>query len=78
MRSGQNLLLFSVIAKLSPLSLLKLVILLSLISNLMVTCLYDRMVNTRNGRAEAKNAQANENPPPQPTLAQAIVSILES
>jgi hypothetical protein len=44
----------------------------------METCLDDRMVNTRNGRVEAENSQANGNPPPPPTLAQAIASILES
>jgi hypothetical protein len=33
---------------LSPLPLLKFAVLQSLISKLMVTCLYDRMVNTRN------------------------------
>jgi hypothetical protein len=44
----------------------------------MVTCLDDIMVNTHNGRAEAKTSQANENPPPPLTLAEAIASILES
>jgi hypothetical protein len=45
----------------------------------MVTCLDDRMVNTCNEWAEAEASQANgPNPPPSPTLAQAIVSILES
>jgi hypothetical protein len=44
----------------------------------MVTCLDDRIVNTRNGRAEAEASRANGNPPMPPTLAQAIVSILES
>jgi hypothetical protein len=45
----------------------------------MVTCLDDRMVNTHNGRADAEASQPNgPNPPPPPTLAQAIVSILES
>jgi hypothetical protein len=78
MRSGQNLLLFSVIAELSPLSLLKFFILLGLIYELMVACLDDRMVNTRNGQVGAKNAQGNGNPPLALTLAQAIASILES
>jgi hypothetical protein len=55
MQSGQNLLLFSVIAELSSLPLLKFAILLSLISELMVACLDDRMVNTRNGRAGAED-----------------------
>jgi hypothetical protein len=77
-RSGQNLLLFSVIAELSPLPLLKFAILLSLTSMLMVTYLDDRMVNTHNGRVGAENAQGNGNPPPPPSLAQPIVSILES
>jgi hypothetical protein len=36
------------------------------------------MVNIRNGRAGPENAQGNENPPPSPSLAQAIASILES
>jgi hypothetical protein len=45
----------------------------------MVTHLNDRMVNTRNGRAEAEASQANgPNPPPSPSLAEAIASILES
>jgi hypothetical protein len=58
-RSGHDLPLFSVIVELSPLPLLRFAILLSLISELMVTCLDDRMVNTRNGRVGAKNAQGN-------------------
>jgi hypothetical protein len=69
---------FSVIIELSTLPLLKIAIMLSLISKLMVTCLDDRMVNTHNGWAEAKNSQGNGNPPPPPSLAQAIVLILES
>jgi hypothetical protein len=76
--SEQNLLLFLVIGELSPLPLLKFAILLGLISKLMVTCVDDRMVNTRNGRVAAENAQANGSPPPPLTLAQAIASILES
>jgi hypothetical protein len=51
---------------------------LSLISKLMVTCLDGRMVNTRNVRNGAENAQGNGNLPPPPCLAQAIASILES
>jgi hypothetical protein len=39
---------FSVVIELSPLPLLKFAFVLSLISKLMVTCLDDRMVNTRN------------------------------
>jgi hypothetical protein len=69
---------FSVIIELSPLPLLKFALMLSLISKLMVTCLDDRMMNTRNRRAGAKNSQGNGNPPPSPSLAQAIASILES
>jgi hypothetical protein len=49
-----------------------------LISGLMVTCLDGRMVNTHNGRAAAENAQGNGNPPPPPSLAQEIASILNS
>jgi hypothetical protein len=58
--------------------LLKFAILLTLISKLMVTYLDGRMVNTRNGRAGAKNVQTNWNPPPLPSLAQTIASILDS
>jgi hypothetical protein len=36
------------------------------------------MMNTRNGRAGAENSQGNRNPPPPPSLAEAIVLILES
>jgi hypothetical protein len=36
------------------------------------------MMNTHNGRAGLKNAQGYGNPPPPPSLAQAIASILES
>jgi hypothetical protein len=36
------------------------------------------MVNTRNMRNGAENSQGNGNPPPPPSLAQAIASILES
>jgi hypothetical protein len=36
------------------------------------------MVNTRNVRNGAENSQGNGNPPPPPSLAQAIVSILQS
>jgi hypothetical protein len=55
-RPGQNLLLFPVIAELSPIPLPKFAILSSLISELMLTRLDDRMVNTRNRRAEAENS----------------------
>jgi hypothetical protein len=44
----------------------------------MVTCLNDRMVNTRNGRGDPEPAHPNGNTPPPLTLAQAIASILES
>jgi hypothetical protein len=77
-RSGQSLPLFSVIIELSHLPLLKFALMLSLISKPMVTCLDDRMVNTRNVRAGAENSQGNENTPPLSSLAQAIASILES
>jgi hypothetical protein len=69
---------FSIIIELSPLPLLKFVLMLSLISKLMVTCLDGRMVNIRNVRNGAENSQGNENRPPPPSLAQAIASILES
>jgi hypothetical protein len=67
-----------VVIELSPLPLLKLALVLGLISKLMVTCLDDIMVNTRNVRNGAENSQGNGNPPPPPSLAQAIASILES
>jgi hypothetical protein len=51
---------------------------LSLIFKIMVTCLDGRMVNTHNVRNGAENSQGNGNPPPPPSLAQAIASILES
>jgi hypothetical protein len=69
---------FSIIMELSPLPLLKFALVLSLISKIMVTCLDDRMVNTRNVRNGAENSQGNGNPPPPSNLAQAIASILES
>jgi hypothetical protein len=77
-RFGQSLPLFSVTIELSPLPFLKFAVMLCLISKLMVPCLDDRMVNTRNGRVGAENFQGNGNPPPRPSLAQAITSILES
>jgi hypothetical protein len=43
-----------------------------------VTCLNYRMVNTRNGRGDPEPTHPNGNPPPPPTLTQAIASILES
>jgi hypothetical protein len=36
------------------------------------------MVNTHNMQNGAENSQGNGNPPPPPSLAQAITSILES
>jgi hypothetical protein len=69
---------FSVVIELSHLPLLKFALVLSLISKLMVICLDDRMVNTRNVRNGAENSQGNGNPPPPSSLAQAIASILES
>jgi hypothetical protein len=69
---------FSVIIEMSPLPLLKFAIMLSLISKLMVTYLDDRMVNTLNVQNGAENSQGNGKPPPPPSLAQAIASILES
>jgi hypothetical protein len=75
---GQNLPLFSITRGVVTLPLLKFAILLSLISELMVTYLNDRMVNTRNGRGDLEPAHPKGNPPPPPTLAQAIASILES
>jgi hypothetical protein len=69
---------FSIIIESSHLPLLKFALILSLISKLMVTCLDDRMVNTRNVRNGVENSQGNGNPPPLPSLAQAIASILES
>jgi hypothetical protein len=44
----------------------------------MVTYLNDRMVKTCNRRGDPEPAHLNGNPPPPPTLAQAIASILES
>jgi hypothetical protein len=44
----------------------------------MVTCLNGIMVNTRNGMGDPEPAHPNGYPPPPPTLAQAITSILES
>jgi hypothetical protein len=49
-----------------------------LISELTITHLNDRMVNTRNRRGDPEPDLRNGNPPPPPTLAQAITSILES
>jgi hypothetical protein len=77
-QSERSLPCFSVIIELSPLPLFKFALMLSLVSKLMVTCLDDRMVNTRNLWNGAENSQGNGNPPPPPSLAQAIASILES
>jgi hypothetical protein len=51
---------FSVIIELSPLPLLKFALMLSLISKLMVTCLDDRMVNTRNVRNGAEKSGSRD------------------
>jgi hypothetical protein len=69
---------FSINIELSPLPLLKFALVWSLISKLTVTCSDGRMVNTRNVRNGVENSQGNGNPPPPPSLAQAIASILES
>jgi hypothetical protein len=69
---------FSVMIELSPLPLLKFVLVWSLISKLMVTSLDGRIVNTHNVQNGAENSQGNENLPPPPSLAQAIDSIFES
>jgi hypothetical protein len=70
--------LFFVIVELSHLPLLKFALLLTLIFELMMMCLDDRMVNTCNRRAGAESFQRNKNPHPPPSLAQVIVVILES
>jgi hypothetical protein len=49
-----------------------------LISELTVTHLNDIMVNTSHLRGDSEPDLPNGNPPPSPTLAQAIASILES
>jgi hypothetical protein len=78
MQTGQNLLVLPSFVELSPLPLLKFGLLLSVISELMLTCLDDRMVNTSNGRAKAENSQENRSPPLPASLAQAIASIHKS
>jgi hypothetical protein len=52
--------MFSVIIEFSPLPLLKFALMLSLISKLMVTCLDDRMVNTRNVRNGAEKSGSRD------------------
>jgi hypothetical protein len=69
---------FPLFAELSPYHYLSLPYCRVSISKLMVTYLNDIMVNTRNGRGDPEPAHPNGNPPPPPTLAQAIASILES
>jgi hypothetical protein len=69
---------FSLFAELSPYHCLSLLYCWVLISELMVTCLDDRMVNTHNERGDPEPAHQNGNPPPLPTLVQVIASILES
>jgi hypothetical protein len=49
-----------------------------LISELTVTHLNDRMVNTHNGRGDPEHEVSNRNPPPPPNIAQAIATILMS
>jgi hypothetical protein len=51
--------MFSIFIELSPLPLLKVALMLSLSSKLMVTSLDDRMVNTHNVWTGAKNSQGN-------------------
>jgi hypothetical protein len=69
---------FFIMIEFSPLPLLMFTLMLSLISKLMVAYLDDRVVNTRNVQTGAENSQGNGNPPPPPSLAQAIASIIES
>jgi hypothetical protein len=69
---------FSLFAELSPYHCLSLPYCRVLISELMVTYLNDRMVNTRNEMGGPEPAHPNGNPPPLPTLAQVIALILES
>jgi hypothetical protein len=77
-RYGQSVPCVYVVIKLSPLPLHKFALMLSLNSKLMVMCLDERIVNTRNVRNGAENSQGNGNPPPPPSSAQVIISILES
>jgi hypothetical protein len=76
--SRQSYHCYPVVVELTILPLLKFPLLLSLIFKLMVTCLDNRMVNTRKGWAGAESSQGNGNLPLPPSLAQAIISILES
>jgi hypothetical protein len=69
--------LFLFILELSPIPFLSLYYGGILISELTVTHLNDRMVNTHNLRGDPEDL-LNRNPHPPPTLAQAIASILES
>jgi hypothetical protein len=77
-RSRQSLPCFPLLLSCHLYQLLKFALMLSWIYKLMVICLDGRMVNTRNVRNGAENSQGNGNPPPPPSLAQAITSILES
>jgi hypothetical protein len=76
--SRQSYRCYPVVVELTILPLLKFPLLLSLIFKLMVTCLDNIMVNTRNGWAVAESSHGNGNLPLPPSLAQAIISILES
>jgi hypothetical protein len=75
---GTEFTAISVTCGIVTLPLLKFVILLSLISELMMTCLNDRMANTHNRMGDPEPAHSNWNPPLPSTLAQAIASILVS
>jgi hypothetical protein len=69
---------FPLFAELSPYHCLSLPNCCVSISKLMVSCLNDRTVNTRNRSGDPEPAHPNGNLPPPPTLAQAIALILES
>jgi hypothetical protein len=69
---------FSLFTELSPYHCLRLPNCRVSISELMVTCLNDIMVNTHNERGDPQLAHPNRNWSPPPTLAPAIASILES
>jgi hypothetical protein len=55
-RSRQSYRCYLIIVELTPLPLLKFSLLLSFISKIMVMCLVERMVNTRNGRAGTESS----------------------
>jgi hypothetical protein len=77
-QSRQSLPCFPFLLSCHIYQLLKFDLMLSWISKLMVMCLDGKMVNTHNVQNGAENSQGNGNPPPPPSLAQAIASILES